>query len=270
MISYKKLARQILEGQTLSDKLISLDELQFDDWSSYTLPEMPARMDRIAFTEERIKFPKPPRIFGNEGKAIALHSFANHELLAIEMMAGAILVYPHKTEEEIRFKKGILKALEDEQKHFSLYVQRINELGYEFGDFPVNDFFWKQMPKMNSAESFAAVMSLTFEAANLDFAQYYRDLFKSDGDLATAEILNIVLEDEISHVAFGSHWMKRWRGNKTLWDYYLSVLPHPLTPARGKGLFFDPAVHKRAMGDDEFVDQLTNYDDPFRVTRRRL
>lgn len=270
MASYKTLARQILEGQSLNDKLISLNELQFDDWSSYTLPDIPARADKIAFTDERIKFPKAPRIFGAEGKAIALHSFANHELLAIEMMAGALLFYPHKTEEEIRFKKGIMKALEDEQKHFSLYVQRINELGYEFGDFPVNDFFWKQMQKLESAENFAAVMSLTFEAANLDFAQYYRDLFKEDGDHKTAEILNIVLEDEISHVAFGSHWLKRWRGDKTLWDYYLSVLPYPLTPARGKGLHYDPVVHKRAMSDDSFVYNLTHYDDPFRVTRRRV
>ncbi len=270
MSSYKKLARQILEGQTLNDKLISLEELQFDDWSSYQLPEIPARADKIAFTEDRIKFPKPPRIFGSEGKAIALHSFANHELLAIEMMAGALLVYPHKTEEEIRFKKGILKALQDEQKHFSLYVERINELGFEFGDFPVNDFFWKQMMKLKTAENFTAVMSLTFEAANLDFAQYYRDLFKEDGDIKTADILNIVLEDEISHVAFGSHWLKRWRGDKKLWDYYLSVLPHPLTPARSKGLHYDPVVHQRAMNDEEFIHDLTNYEDSFRVTKRRL
>lgn len=269
MASYHQMARQILEGCDLSDKLIPLDELQFSDWSSYTLPSMPGRRDKISFTEERIKFPKPPRIFGDEGKAIALHSFANHELLAIEMMAAALLLYPHSTEEEIRFKRGIIKALADEQKHFSLYVARINELGYEFGDFPVNDFFWKQMQKLKTAENFAAVMSLTFEAANLDFAQYYRDLFQEEGDQKTASILNIVLEDEISHVAFGGHWLKRWRGDKTLWDYYLSVLPHPLTPARGKGLHYDPLIHQKAMGDDEFVNNLTHYDDPFRVTRRR-
>ncbi len=269
MTSYKELARQILEGASLTDKLITLDSIQFDEWTPYDLPIMPGRKDKISFTDARIKFPKTPNIFKNEGKAIALHSFANHELLAIEMMAAAILRYPHHTEAEIRFKKGLLKALEDEQKHFSLYVKRINELGYEFGDFPVNDFFWKQMQNLETPESFTAVMSLTFEAANLDFAQYYRDLFRSDNDHATADILDIVLEDEISHVAFGSYWLKKWREDKSLWDYYLSVLPHPLTPARSKGLSYDQIVHKKAMNDDEFVDKLTHFDDPFRVTRRR-
>lgn len=269
MTSYKELSRQILEGTELTDKLISISELQFDHWSSYTLPDTPGRKDRIAFTEERIKFPKAPKIFSDEGKAMALHSFANHELLAIEMMAGALLLYPHRNDEEIRFKKGIVKALADEQKHFSLYVERINQLGFEFGDFPVNDFFWKQMLKLKTAENFTAVMSLTFEAANLDFAQYYRDLFKNEGDQQTADILDIVLEDEISHVAFGSHWLKRWRGDKTLWDYYLSVLPHPLTPARGKGLHYDPLVHQRAMSEDLFVHELSHYVDPFPVTRRK-
>jgi len=67
---------------------------------------------------------------------------------AIEMMAAAILIYPHSTEEDVRFKKGIVTALKDEQKHLSLYIKRMNELGYEFGDFPLNDFFWRQLEKV--------------------------------------------------------------------------------------------------------------------------
>jgi len=71
-------------------------------------------------------------------------------------------------------------------------------------------------------------------------------------------------------VAFGSYWLKRWRGDKTLWDYYLSVLPYPLTPARSKGIHFDQEIHRKAMSDDHFIEELTQYDDPFRVTKRRL
>lgn len=270
MDSYKDHARQILEGTDLASKLHNLDQIKWNAWSSYELPASPGRKDKIQFTEERIKFPKTPRLMENEGKAIALHSFANHELLAIEMMAAAILHYPHENDDDVRFKKGIVNALADEQKHFSLYVKRINELGFEFGDFPVNDFFWRQMPKLKSAENFTALMSLTFEAANLDFAQYYRNFFREHGDDTTADILNIVLEDEISHVAFGSHWLKKWRGDKKLWDYYTSVLPHPLTPARSRGIGYDAKLHQRAMNDQEFVDSLSVFEDSFKVTQRRL
>src|SRR5690606_3150398 len=99
------------------------------------------------------------------------------------------------------------------------------------------------------------------EAANLDFAQYYESIFRKFGDQETADILRIVLEDEISHVAFGAHWMKKWRGDKSLWDYYLSTLPLPLTPDRSKGIGFDPAIHERAMNDTEFCRELDLFED---------
>jgi hypothetical protein len=89
------------------------------------------------------------------------------------------------------------------------------------------------------------------------------------GDEKTASILDTVLEDEITHVAFGSHWLKRWRQDKDLWQYYVDSLPWPMTPARGKGIGFDPVVHQKAVGDEDFVQRRANYNDDFRVTRRK-
>lgn len=266
-IHYSEFAKTILLGETLEDKLISC-EINWNNETEFLLPHLPGREKKIAFSEKQLKFPKAPNLNQDLNKAIALHSFANHELLAIEMMAAALLIYPHKTEEDIRFKRGIYTALKDEQKHFKLYVERIEELGFGFGDFPLNDYFWRQMPKLKTPAEYSAVMALTFEAANLDFAQYYANIFKEYGDQRTADILDIVLEDEIAHVAFGAHWMKRWRGDKSLWDYYRSCLPFPMTPARGRGIGFDPRVHERAMNDNEFVKELAAYDDDFLITKR--
>jgi uncharacterized ferritin-like protein (DUF455 family) len=255
MIAYDEYAKKILQGESLEDKLFQAPI----DWTSYqdfNLPAAPGRKGTLKFSEDRLKFPK------------ALHSFANHELLAIEMMAAALLVYPHKSEEDLRFKKGIVTALKDEQKHLSLYIGRLHELGFEFGDFPLNNFFWRQMEKLKTPNQYAAMMALTFEAANLDFAQYYKGVFQSVGDEQTAQILQTVLEDEISHVAFGSFWLKKWRQDKSLWEYYLSSLPGPMTPMRSKGIGFDRDLHAKAMGDDEFIDQLAKYEDDFRVTKR--
>jgi uncharacterized ferritin-like protein (DUF455 family) len=266
-IHYKDFARLILEGETLQDKLLDVS-VEWEAWSPYELPSLPGRKDQIRFSEEQMKFPKVVRLRENEKKAMALHSFANHELLAIEMMAAALLIYPHHSEDDVRFKRGILTALKEEQKHLQLYIGRIQDFGFDFGDFPLNDFFWRQMPKLRKPEQYAAVMSLTFEAANLDFAQYYSKIFRELGDEETASILNIVLEDEIGHVAFGAHWMKKWRQDKDLWSYYLSSLPWPMTPARGKGIHFDPIIHQKAMNEEDFVEKLKNYDDQFPVTKR--
>lgn len=267
MISHSDFAKQILLGEKLEDKLLDTP-IQWDKWKTFELPVLPGRSGRISFSDQQLKFPKVSRLNENERKAMALHSFANHELLAIEMMASAILLYPHSDEEDLRFKKGILTALKDEQKHLSLYIKRINELGFAFGDFPLNDFFWRQMAKLQTPSQYTSVMALTFEAANLDFAQYYSRIFKEYGDLETARILDVVLEDEITHVAFGAHWMKRWRQDKTLWNYYLESLPWPLTPARSKGNGFDPLLHNKAINDENFIDELVKFDDNFQVTKR--
>ena len=268
MNSYKEYFSSILEGSLLSDKL-HVEPFEWDQWSEYSLPKLPARDEKIKISSEQLKFPKKENLHLVEKKALALHSFANHELLAIEMMAAAILAFPHKTPEDIRIKNGIFSALKDEQKHFSLYVERLNELGFEFGDFPLNDFFWRQMPSIKNMSQYFAVMALTFEAANLDFAQYYRNIFLSLDDPKTAGILDIVLEDEISHVALGSYWLKKWRQDKSLWQYYMDSLPFPLTPARSRGIGFDPLIHGKAMTDDNFMLELQKYEDSFHVTKRR-
>lgn len=266
-ISYYDFAKLVLLGENLEDKLIS-PTVEWSEWENFELPKLPGRSGVIAFSDEQIKFPKSSRLNETDKKAIALHSFANHELLAIEMMAAALLIYPHQSEDDVRFKRGILTALKEEQKHLSLYIGRLNKLGYQFGDFPLNDFFWRQMDKLKTPSQYAAVMALTFEAANLDFAQHYAKLFREFGDIETAEILEIVLEDEIGHVAFGAHWMKKWRKDKTLWQYYQDSLPWPLTPARSKGIGFDPKIHEKAMSDSEFIQELKSYDDQFQITKR--
>jgi uncharacterized ferritin-like protein (DUF455 family) len=267
MISYFDFAQKILLGESLDDKM-TLSSVEWSSWKEFSLPTHPARAKAISFSEKQLKFPKSSRLNETDKKAMALHSFANHELLAIEMMASALLIYPHHSDDDIRFKKGVLSALKDEQKHLQLYINRLNQLGYQFGDFPLNDFFWKQMSKLKTPAQYAAVMALTFEAANLDFAQFYAKLFRDFGDIETAEILEIVLEDEISHVALGANWLRKWSDDKSLWEYYLNSLPWPLTPARSKGLHFDPTIHARAIHDDHFIKSLVEYDDDFRITKR--
>lgn len=266
-INYFDFAIKILLGETLEDKFYS-PAIEWTEWKPFTLPERPGRTGRIQFSPEKLKFPKSQLLKDDLNKAIAIHSFANHELLAIEMMAAALLIFPHHNDEDLRFKKGVLVALREEQKHLGLYIGRLKELGHEFGDFPLNDFFWQQMQKLKTPAQYTAVMSMTFEAANLDFAQYYSKIFRCLGDNRTADILDIVLEDEIGHVAFGSHWMKKWREDKELWDYYVASLPWPLTPARSKGIGFDARLREKAMTDVVFVKSLMNYEDDFQITKR--
>lgn len=252
----------------IGSKLISTENIQFDNVSNFNLPTHPAREQQIKFSQKTAKFPKG-NLHERERKAMAIHSFANHELLAVEMMACALGMYPHHTDELKKFKLGIISSLKDEQKHFSMYRKRLNELGYEFGDFEINDFFWKQMKNLRTPSQYLATMALTFEAANLDFAFYFEKLFRDMGDFETANVLEVVLKEEISHVAFGIHYLQKWREKTDIWNYYLENLPYPVTPARAKGKYFQSGLRLKSKMPIDFVAKLKNYKDDFPVTQRR-
>lgn len=267
---YREYARILLEGASLEDKLIPLKNIDYtESLTAFELPKNPGRSERLKFDNQQVKFPKNTSFHLEEKRGLALHFFANHELLAIEMMAAALLIYPDQGRDMIQFKKGLIKTIQDEQKHLKLYLARMKQFGIELGDFPLNDFFWRSMEKLKTPSHFYAAMALTFESANLDFAQYYEKSFLAVDDIETANIMHIVLEDEITHVALGAHWMNLWRGDKDLWTYFTSHLPGVMTPARSKGIHFDRASRERAGLDGEFLDQLDAFRDDFKVTNRK-
>ena len=235
------------------------------------LPEYPAREDYYNYSSIRFKFPKPGSLKNEKKRGIALHFFANHELLAIEMMAGAVLKFS-RTVGQKEFKKisiGILSAIKDEQKHFCLYKKRMKDLGVSFGDVPLNDFFWRQFKNLNSFEEFFSIMSLTFEAANLDFAYFYGKLFQDLGDEKTAKIMEIVYHDELKHVQLGAHWVGSLSKYEKLWDAYNSSLPPGITPARSKGIHYMSEHRVKAGLGIDFICELDKYKDNFKVTNRR-
>ncbi len=263
-------AKTILMGESLADKL--LDPAIVDDFvlrDVLPLPKYPGRESRYAPSDERMKFPKRDAFRDPKKVAQALHAFANHELLAIEMMAAFILCVPHDGPDDLRAKRSVLATIRDEQKHFKMYLQRLRELGSEFGDWPLNDFFWDQMRAIKTPAHYFAIMAFTFEAANLDFSEYYASLFRELGDLKTAEVLEEVHRDEISHVALGAHWLQNWKGDRALWDYYNDLLPEKLTPARAKGLHVSRKARLSANLPEDFVQALEEYRDDYRSTNRR-
>ncbi|MBT3980088.1 MAG: DUF455 family protein [Bacteriovoracaceae bacterium] len=265
-----ELARLILESTNLKDKLIFFEpKPTITDVPQYLLPALPGRSKKHSITNKKAKFPKKGTLKDLSQRAKALHFFANHELLAIEMMAAAYLMFPQKTKEDLLFKKGLISTLIDEQKHFKLYVERINELGVEFGDFPLGGFFWSFMPKINSVESYLASVSLTFEAANLDFAKYYMNLFHELGDTSSADIMNTIYTDEIVHVSFGRSHMQLLHSNQKLWDSYIEYLPEPLTPERSKGIEVDIEARVKAGLSDQFIKNVQTYTDDFPITKRK-
>lgn len=273
-MSLRAWAESILLSEDLNVKLdsISLSHIPFEkNDAGINDLKRPARSRKISINNKQDKFPKRGSFCQQENRAKAMHFFANHELMALEMMAAAILYYPTLNEDDFRLKKGIAIALMDEQKHFQLYNERMNQLGVEFGDFSINDFFWRYLVKAESIQQFICMMSLTFEAANLDFSLYYRDAYQEFDDTVSSQIMQEVYDDEVTHVALGVNWAKKWTklaGSQSIWEFYQNNLPTGLSPARGKGIIFDQVGRLKSGLDQSFVEQSSQYKDDFAVVNR--
>jgi uncharacterized ferritin-like protein (DUF455 family) len=258
------LAHAVLFGTTLQEKLIESGEIS-DAKRGPALdapPRFPGRPERLA-TIGQSKFPKPRELAEPVARGRVLHFFANHELLAMELMALALLRFPDAPPS---FRAGIGRTLREEQSHLRLYIDRMQALGVDFGDLPLSDYFWNAMSSMRSPLDYAVQMSLTLEQANLDFSVYYRDAVAAVGDTETAAILDRVFREEIGHVKHGVVWFNRWRTEsapraESEWEAYVRLLPSPhstspMTPRRAKGPIFCAEARSEAGLSQEYIDEL--------------
>lgn len=188
---------------------------------------------------------------------MALHFFANHELLAIELLALALLRFP---EAPRGLRRGLARIVGEEQEHLRGYLRRLDGTGVGFGDVPVNGFFWRTLAPARDPARLLAGLSLTFEQANLDYAAYYAEAFRAVGDGETAAALDRVLEDEVGHVRHGRVWFDRLRDRRQpYWEAWSGALPAPLTPARARGRGFVVEPRRRAGLADEDIERLRVY-----------
>ena len=259
-MDFQDIAERLLLGETLEDKLFptksTTEEIQDTQtpWS-HCLPDFPGRPQELRLKKNKsISFPKPSELKDERKRAFILHFFANHELLAIELMALALLKFPQAPK---AFRKGILQTIGEEQEHMKLYIKRMNELNVDLGEIPVNDFFWKSMREMKTPLEYVTQMSLTFEQANLDFSLYYQQLMQQLGDQETSALLHQVFVDELSHVKFGFQWFKKWSDPElSQWQNYCENLKFPITPMRAKGNVFHKSLREDLGFDYDYTQRL--------------
>ena len=252
-------AERVLFGTTWEDKLIRLNGFEDPDpGTPLTTPPYPGRPEGLRLDSwhdrEQLRFSDVRRLHTKKERGLVLHFFANHELLALELMALALLKFP---DAPAKFRRGLAQTLVDEQEHVRLYRRRMEQVGVEFGEIPVSDFFWTAIAPMERPMDFVARLSLTLEQANLDYAVYYARTYRRLGDEETADILQRIYQDEIGHVKHGLSWFNRWRDpGLSEWEAYKRVLNMPLSPARAKGIGFNREGRSQAGFSARYIDEL--------------
>lgn len=147
----------------------------------------------------------PKRGLGQaSGRAALLHAVAHIEFNAINLAWDAVY----------RFR-GMPRAYyddwtrigADEARHFGLVAARLVDFGHAYGDFDAHNGLWEMAVK--TADSCLARMALVprvLEARGLDVTPGMIERLRQVDDHASVGILEIILHEEVAHVAAGSRW----------------------------------------------------------------
>jgi len=166
---------------------------------------MPGRPPRPKLVHPR---ELPRRGFGSkEGLAAFVHAVAHIEFNAIDLAWDAVYRFRGLPE---AFYADWVGVASDEARHFAMLRERLQQLGHDYGDFDAHNGLWEMAEK--TAHDGLARMALVprvLEARGLDVTPGMIVKLRSLGDSATVDILEVILREEVAHVAAGSRWY-RW------------------------------------------------------------
>ncbi len=179
---------------------------------SVTLPDRPARPEKPELRDAR-EMPKRAKAGSTKSKIALLHAIAHIELNAIDLAWDVIardfdlngFDLPHA------FYDDWIKVADDEAKHHLMLEERLNDLGATYGDLPAHDGLWTASEA--TAQDFAArlaIVPMVLEARGLDVTPNMIKTMEKQGDIKTAQMLQIIHDDEITHVEAGTTWFKAW------------------------------------------------------------
>ena len=181
-------------------------------YAAATLPGRPATPRLIPPGSVPNRSPFTP-----EGGAALIHAICHIEFNAINLALDAVWRFAGMPRE---FYLDWLRVAAEEAYHFGLLRGHLRALPHvnpgkhwDYGDFEAHDGLWAMCEK--TAGDITARMALvprTLEARGLDATPLIQAKLRKVGTpqaLETVAILDIILRDEVGHVAIGNHWY-RW------------------------------------------------------------
>ncbi|HKJ09629.1 MAG TPA: ferritin-like domain-containing protein [Gammaproteobacteria bacterium] len=146
------------------------------------------------------------RLSSLEGRGALLHAIAHIEFNAINLAWDAVYRFRGMPE---RYYDDWVQVATEEAYHFSLLQARLQALGFDYGDFDAHDGLW-QMARRTAHDVLVrmALVPRVLEARGLDVTPGMMERLRAAGDDASAEILAVILRDEVGHVAIGSRWFR--------------------------------------------------------------
>ncbi len=193
----------VCKAQGVSELARLSDQIELDV-TAKIIPQqlLPGRPNRPELVAPRLL--KHRSMATPEGRAILIHALAHIEFNAINLALDAIWRFPDMPR---AYYTDWLKVAGEEALHFSLLTNHLQNLGYQYGDFPAHNSLWEMAEKTrHDILARMALVPRTMEARGLDATPQLRDKLAQAGDGAAAKILETILHDEVGHVLIGNRW----------------------------------------------------------------
>ena len=196
----KALLAHVLWTQSATVLIAIEDDFEAPDG----LPGCPARPELRSHLDVPKRSPFTP-----EGLAALLHAVTHIEFNAINLALDAIWRFGGMPRP---YYLDWLKVAAEEARHFSLLRDHLQAMGYDYGDFPAHTGLW-DMARKTEGDVLArmALVPRTLEARGLDATPPMQARLRKVGSppaLRAMDILDIILRDEIGHVAIGNRWYR--------------------------------------------------------------
>lgn len=138
------------------------------------------------------------------GRASMIAAITHIEFNAINLALDAIWRFAAMPP---AFYADWLQVAQEEAYHFTLLSSHLRTLGHEYGDFPAHNGLWELAERTkDDVLARMALVPRTMEARGLDATPAIQARLQQAGDSAASAILDIILRDEIGHVAIGNRW----------------------------------------------------------------
>lgn len=147
----------------------------------------------------------PRRRLGSPaGRAHLVHAIAHIEFNAINLALDAAYRFRDFPQE---YYLDWLSVAWDEVRHFRMLEQRLQDMGYKYGDFPAHNGLWEMAVKTaHDPMVRMALVPRVLEARGLDVTPGMIKRLEAAGDPQTVAALRVILAEEVRHVAIGTHW----------------------------------------------------------------
>jgi uncharacterized ferritin-like protein (DUF455 family) len=212
----RQLALQALREPDIEQKVLLAQSLQAQSATlliaADALLEAPANLPgRPLRPELRAHLDMPKRSpFTAEGLAALIHAVTHIEFNAINLALDAIWRFAGMPR---AYYLDWVQVAAEEAHHFSLLRAQLQAMRHDYGDFAAHTGLW-DMARKTEGDVLArmALVPRTLEARGLDatppMQAKLRKVATPDALRAVA-ILDIILRDEIKHVAIGNHWYRQ-------------------------------------------------------------